>query len=124
MAIKLSKMTGGQPDADELSNHIQSLIGAWGFVLPFRFISGRGLSDNKMGLAEFLSLSLGHWPLLENKKIDLIVWDGDSEVTLSDVNTGNQIPRECIPLSFCVHGMSDKIFILPCLKTVLTSKPE
>ncbi|MFL5783739.1 MAG: hypothetical protein ACJ76H_03945, partial [Bacteriovoracaceae bacterium] len=121
VAIKLSKLDPDEVDADQLSNSIQGQIGTSGFVLPFRFIPGKGLQKNIMTMKEFFELTYQKWPVLRNKSLDMIVWDGNVEVTIENVTAGTKLERNCVPLSIIVHGMSEKTHVLPCLKTILTA---
>jgi hypothetical protein len=75
-----------------------------------------------MNLQEFFELTFMKWPVLRNKTLDMKVWDGNSELILEDVTPGTKLERNCIPLSFSVHGMNTKSYVLPCLKTTLTGE--
>jgi hypothetical protein len=119
-SVKLSKLPQ-QIEATDLSNNIQKLIGSSGFILPLRFISGRGLVKNALSMKEFLELSYKKWPALKGMRVDMVVWDGTSELTLSDVSLQTKLDRSCVPLSFEAHS-NGKSYALACLKTILTTE--
>ncbi|MFL5784782.1 MAG: hypothetical protein ACJ76H_09250 [Bacteriovoracaceae bacterium] len=118
-AVKLSKLPE-QIEATDLSNNIQKLIGSSGFILPLRFLPRKGLVKNVLSVGEFLELSYKRWPALKGNRIDMIVWDGTSERTLSDITPLTKLDRNCVPLSFEVHS-NGKSYALACLKTILTA---
>ena len=121
IAVKLSKLSPENDDPEELNNMLQRLVGASGFVLPNRFVKGRGLVKNTLGVSEFLDMTFEKWPLLKNKKMDLTVWDGHTETVISDFTRSSVLTATCVPLYFSVRGLGEKLHVLPCMKTILTS---
>lgn len=122
VAIKLSKLSPSETDPDEVTNSLQRLIGTSGFVLPKRFLRGKGMVENRFELEEFMALTYEKWPQLKKLSVDLTVWDGKGELVLPQFSPATRLSGDCIPLYFTV-SLGQKTHILPALKTILTGKP-